>query len=205
VNAFLAANALLFLALGIALLRNRDTVRRLRALGMEARRWTAAAWPAPCAGAGVLAAGLVPAAVVAAAAPGRGEGDLGLAVFRAAFVAAWVARDLLFLQSIMLRRGARPLRRGLQSLAVYYVCCGVLLGAFHGGAWEAPAGQAAAMVFVPPMALGLSIEAWGARWALWVAAWLVELTAAAVFAGMQHASLEEFTRVDRQPAPAPAC
>jgi hypothetical protein len=190
-NAFLGLNVALFLALGLALLRNRDTMRRLRARRDRAGSWIASVWPAPYVTAS-LAVGLVPVAVLEWLRQPEAEWDLGLAVFRVAIIAAWMMRDLLFLQWMNLQRGSRPLRRGILYLAVFYTCVGVVLTTLHSWTFEDPVGLAIAAVFLPPMALGLRPAWWASGWTLWLAGLGIQIAVAALFASLQHVRLAEF-------------
>lgn len=63
-GAFLGLNAPLFFALGLGMLRNRDTTRRLRVAAARSRRWVAALWPVPYVLGGLLLAGLVPVVIL---------------------------------------------------------------------------------------------------------------------------------------------
>lgn len=190
-NAFLGLNAMLFFALGLTLLRNRDAVRRLRARSAGAGSWVAAIWPAPYVAAS-LAAGLVPAAMLQWIRKPDAEWDVGLAAFRAAVIAAWLTRDLLFLQWMNLQRGSRPLRRGMLYLVVFYTCAGVVLTTLRSWTFEDPVGLATAAVFLPPMALSLSPASWASGWTLWVGVLAIQVASAGVFAGLQHLKLAEF-------------
>jgi hypothetical protein len=191
VNTFLGLNTVLFFALGLVLLRNRDTTRRLRAVSARAGGWVAALWPAPYIAAGSILAGLVPVGILQVIRPAEGEWDLGLALFRVAVIAAWMTRDLLFLQWMNLLRGGRPLRRGVLYLAVFYACAGVLVTTLHSWISDDPAGLAAAGVFLPPMGLGLSPASWAAGSTLWVAGLVIQVAVAAFFVGLQHGKLVE--------------
>ena len=192
INTFLGLNATLFFALGLVLLRNRDTIRRLRALSARAGGWVAALWPAPYVVAGSIVAGLVPVAIVQVIRPPDAEWDLGLVLFRVAFIAAWITRDLLFLQWMNLLRGrGRPIRRGILYLAVFYTCAGVLVTTLHAWTSGDPVGLATTGVFLPSMVLSLSPAAWAAGWALWLAGLGIQVAAGGLFVRLQHAKLAE--------------
>jgi hypothetical protein len=194
-NVFLGLNAPLFFALGLGMLRNRDRIRRLGAAMTRARRWVAALWPSPYVVAGLLLAGLVPVGFLQWNYGLDPEWDLSLAVFRVAMIAAWVTRDLLFLQWMNLQRGSRPLRRGLLYLIVYYVCAGVVLTTLHAWAFGDPVGMATSGVFLPAMVLSLSRSAWTSGWSLWAAALGVQIAAGAVLCGLQSRKLAELEDV----------
>jgi len=190
-NTFVGLNAALFLALGLVLLRNRDTTRRLRALSARAAGWIAALWPAPYIAAGSILAGLVPVAILQVIRRPDAEWDLGLAVFRVAVVAAWLTRDLLFLQWMNLVQGGRPVRRGILYLAVFYVCAGIMVTTLHSWTLDDPVGRATAGVFLPPMVLGLSPASWAAGWTPWLAGLGIQVAVAGLFVGLQHGKLAE--------------
>ncbi len=190
-NVFLGLNAPLFFALGLGMLRNRDRIRRLGAAMTRARRWVAALWPSPYVLAGLLLAGLVPVGYLQWRSGLDAEWDLRLAIFRVVMIAAWVTRDLMFLQWMNLQRGSRPLRRGLLYLTVYYVCAGVMLTTLHAWAFGDPVGVATSGLFLPAMVLSLSPTAWAAGWALWVSALGVQVAVAALFAGLHSTRLAE--------------
>jgi hypothetical protein len=190
-NVFLGLNASLFFVLGLGMLRNRDRIRRLGAAMTRARRWAAALWPSPYVLAGLLLAGLVPVGFLQWSYGLDAEWDLGLAIFRVAMIAAWVTRDLLFLQWMNLQRGSRPLRRGLLYLIVYYVCVGVVLTTLHAWAFGDPVGMATSGLVLPAMVLSLSRSAWTSGWPLWVAALGVQVGVAALLAGLHSTKLAE--------------
>jgi hypothetical protein len=190
-GAFLGLNASLFFALGLGMLRNRDATRRLRVAAVRSRRWVAAIWPSPYVLGGFLLAGLVPVVVLQVNPRHDGEWDLGLAAFKVAMIAAWVTRDLLFLQWMNLQRGARPLRRGLLYLVVYYVCAGVVLTTLRGWAFGDPVGLAATGLFLPATVLSLSVSSWASGWALWLAALAMQIAIGGLFAGLHSAKLAE--------------
>jgi hypothetical protein len=191
VNTFLGLNTALFFALGLALLRNRDTTRRLRAISARAGGWGAALWPAPYVATGSILAGVIPVGILQVIHPADAEWDLGLALFRVAVMAVWITRDLLFLQWMNLLRSGRPLRRGVLYLAVFYACAGVLVTSLHSWISEDPAGPAAAGVVLPPMVLGLSPASWATGWTLWVVGLGIQVAVAAFFVGLQHGKLAE--------------
>jgi hypothetical protein len=192
VNTFLGLNAALFFALGLVLLRNRDTIRRLRAQSARAGGWVAALWPAPYVFGGSLVTGLVPVAILQMIRPPDAEWDLGLVLFRVAVIAAWITRDLLFLQWMNLLRGrGRPIRRGMLYLAVFYACAGVLVTTLHSWTSGDPVGLATAGVFLPPMVLNLSPAAWAAGWALWLAGLGLQVAVVWLFVRLQHGKLAE--------------
>ncbi len=190
-SAFLGLNAPLFFALGLGMLRNRDRTRRLRAAAGRARRWVAAVWPSPYVLAGLLLVGLVPVAILHWTRRLDAEWDPGLAVFKVAMIAAWITRDLLFLQWMNLQRGSRPLRRGMLYLIVFYVCAGVVLTTLHAWTFQDPASLATLGLFIPAMVLSLSVSSWTSGWALWLAALAVQIAVGGLLARLHSAKLAE--------------
>ena len=189
-NTFLGLNAPLFFVLGLGMLRNRDRTRRSRAAAVRVRRWVAALWPAPYVLGGLLLAGLVPVAILYATRPDA-EWDLGLALFRVAMVAAWITRDLLFLQWMNVQPGSRPIRRGMLYLIVYYVCAGVVLTTLHAWTFGDPVGRATAGFFVPATVLSLSVASWKTGWTLWLAALALEIAVGAVLVALHAGTVAE--------------
>ena len=189
---FLGLNVAVFYTLGIALLRSRDRTRRLRAAGARVPAWLSL-WPAPYVAAGLLLGGLVPVAVLQAIRTPDAPWDLGLGVFRAAFVAAWICRDVLFLQWMNLQRGGRPVRRGILYLAVFYICAAVVLTTLHVWFLDDPGGNATAAMFVPALVMGLGVEFWSAAWPLWLVGLGGQVAVAGLFVVLQRSKLTELS------------
>jgi hypothetical protein len=192
----LGLNAALFILLGLALIRNRDRFRRLRESRAREAPWITITHPAPYLVAGVLAMGLIAVAVQQAVQKPDPSWGFGVAVFKVAFVAAWLARDILFVQWMSLRRGQRRLALGVLYLVVGYVSASVVFGPL--GLYRTPLGAALATALVPPsvLNLSLSLSPWkwmGAEWA-----WMLALAALVVTAGfivrLQQRTVAEVTR-----------
>jgi len=196
----LGLNASLCFVLGVALLRNRDRVRRLYARGRLSSGWLAAAWPAPYLAAGTLLVGLVPAAILQVLGKLDGEWDLGVALFRVAMFSAWLLRDFLYLQWMNLRRGGR-LRLGLLYLAVFYICTGIVFGTLN--LFGTPRGLAFTSVLLPPAVLSPRLGAWAETWDVWLAALCAQILIGGIFVSLQRRTLADLSTPGRLPIPAP--
>jgi len=182
----LGVNTALFFALGLALVRTRDSVRRLRAHGFGA---IAAAWPAPYVVAGMLVAAVVPVVNVHLAGVFGAPSDLGLAVFRVALCTAWVARDVLYLQWMTLRGGGRPLLLGVLYLSVVYACVGILFGTLR--LFATPQGLALTAVVAPGAAFALDASSWADTLGMWMVVLLAQVVGAGLLVARQRRALEE--------------
>ena len=185
-QAFLTTlNIIVFFLLGLVLLRNRDCWRRI--LCERGRGWLSATWPATILLPGSLLVGL---AIV-----WMNERNLGLGtgrklgIFRAAFFAAWLLRDVLYLQWMSLRRTRRALVLAVLYLIVYYTCATVLFGAlgFFAQAEQAPY----IAILVPLPVFALDAKVWVAHPAWWVFALVMQIFAAGLFATFQSQKLRE--------------
>jgi hypothetical protein len=193
----LSINMMMFFALGLMLVHNRDQIRRrVRTLGERAAGWLAASWPAPYVVAGTMVAG---AAVIAAVTGSRlmekvtasgSEWNTGLAVYRVAFVALWIARDTLFLQWMNLTRVRRPLVTGFLYLFVSYSCAMIVVAAVDPG----PASMPWASLFMPFGLFGITVK----HWTGYANAWLFTLSLQAAlcftFTALQRSKLEELSQ-----------
>jgi hypothetical protein len=197
----------IFVLLGLILLRNRERLRRrIRTLGESAASWWAALWPAPYAVAGVIMVGI---AIVELIRIYRNltpdQWSLGLALIKGAFIALWVARDLLYLQWMELRRSRRPLVMAGLFLIVFYTCIGVILSVAHTFARPTVAAFGAALI--PAGVSSLEVADWTIHSQLWVIALLVLAAQAVLFALLQWLKLREFLSpipaVPIAPTPAP--
>ncbi len=197
-EALLGLNVMMFFALGLALLYNRDQVRRrLRTQGDSAAGWVAASWPSPYVVAGMVVVG---AAVIAAvsASPlmaksgpgGAATWDTGLAAYRVAFIGLWLGRDILFLQWMNLTRVRRPLILGFLYLLVFYSCVMILVAALDPG----PASRPLASVFLPFAVFGLQAGEWTAHANAWVFMLLLQAALCMGFTVLQHGKLAELSQ-----------
>jgi hypothetical protein len=188
-EAMLALNAGIFFALGLALLLNRDRARRLSQPGADGAGWITAMWPAPYVTAGMLAVGLAVVAILLAIGTQSGEWDIGLAIFRVVFVAAWFARDILYLQWMNLHRRRRPLLLGLLYLIVFYTCVGIVLTTL-GLIQTHPA---LASLLAPGVLFVSDTRLWADERLVWFASLLACLAEAGVFTYLNHRRLIELS------------
>jgi hypothetical protein len=96
----------LFAIFGLALLRNRERVRRrIRQHGAAAASWWAAMWPSPYLVVGALVTGLAILAMIRFKGAEYGNWNLNVGALEVAFFTLWIARDLQYLQWMNLRKG----------------------------------------------------------------------------------------------------
>jgi hypothetical protein len=194
----------LFVLLGLVLLRNREQVRRrIRTLGDSAASLWAAFWPAPYLVLGVTVVGI---AILELIRTYRGltpdQWSWGLAILNVAFIALWVARDLLYLQWMGLRRARRPLVAAVLYLIVFYICVTVILGVAQTYAHPTVAAFGAALV--PSGASYLNVEGWTAHSQLWLCALALLSAQVVLFALLQWQKLREFFTPAADTAPVAA-
>ncbi|MGA8223346.1 MAG: hypothetical protein WB780_16990 [Candidatus Acidiferrales bacterium] len=169
-------NIMIFGALGLVLLRNRDRARRrLREMGERGLSWLEASWPAPYVIIGVIATGLLPLLLMGGNLAGPNAGrihpeplNMGLFFFRLTFLALWLSRDLMYLQWMYLRPGRKPLTRAMLYAFVYYSAMFVLFFTRSGSVQ--PAEAAFQSVFVPGRALVLDAASWSQASPTWLIA-----------------------------------
>jgi hypothetical protein len=182
----------LFTLLGIILLRNRERVRqRIQALGERAAGFWAALWPAPYVLAGMIIAGLGILELIRVYRNISGaDWDWGLALVSIAFFALWLARDLLYLQWMGLRRTRRPLASAIIYLIVFYTCTGIIFGVAHVLLRQSVAPYSA--MLIPSGISSLSVADWAAHYQLWLVALSVLAAEAFLFVFLQRQKLREF-------------
>jgi hypothetical protein len=199
----LTLNIGVFFCLGLAMIRNRERVRRiLRAREAAGPSWLDVTWPAPLLIAGTLAAGML---VVAGIAQGRApqvEWNMNFALFRSLFFVAWLARDLQFLQWMSLRRGKHPLAIGVLFLVIFYTCANVLIAAF--GLYSTAERVPFSAFFVPSPVFLLDHAAWALRPAIWGAAFVAQWFVIAAFIGLQQKSIADLSSSTASPQAEPA-
>jgi len=181
----LGVNTVLFFTVGLTLVRTRDRVRRMRAHGFGA---LAAAWPAPYVVAGMLVAAVVPVVNVSLAGAFGAPSDLGLAAFRVALCAAWVARDVLYLQWMILRGGGRPLLMGVLYLFVVYACVGILFVALR--LFATPQGLALSAVVAPGTVFALDASSWVDALPMWMVVLLAQVAGVSLLVARQRRVLD---------------
>ncbi len=188
----LGASFWVFVLLGLVLLRNRERVRRrIRTLGESAASLWAAFWPAPYLLAGVVVVGIAILELIRVhrkLAPD--EWNWGLAIVNIAFLALWVARDLLYLQWMGLRRTRRPLIAATLYLIVFYICVAVTLGVAHRPLQTMFAPLSAALI--PAGVSSLDIADWTTHSQLWIFALALLAAQVVLFALLQWQRLREF-------------
>jgi hypothetical protein len=195
-------NIFLFALLGLAVLRNRERVRRLvRQAGESAGNWLTATWPAPYILAGTLLVGAAVILILQTRAGMRGEWSLSLAVFRWIFLVFWLTRDVLYLQWMNLRQGRRQLVMGVVYLWVFYTCVNVLFGMLD--LYDTPRGQAFAAIFVPAPSFALELKSWTDDRAMWLLALAAQIAVSALFVDLQRRKLAELSG-SSAPAAAPS-
>ena len=182
----------LFILLGLVLLRNREQVRRrIKTLGESAASLWAAFWPAPYLLLGMIVVGI---AIVELIRTYRGltpdQWNWGLAILNVAFIALWVARDMLYLQWMGLRRARRPLFAAVLYLIVFYICISVILGVAHTFARPTVAAFGAALV--PSGVSALDVADWTAHSQIWICALALLAVQVVLFALLQWQKLREF-------------
>ena len=162
----------------------------MREFGNWASGLWAALWPIPYLVAGIA---LVGAAIIGLVGHYRNPGsdwNWQLAVYDVAFLAAWLARDALYLQWMDLRRSKRPLISASLYLIVFYGSLGVTFSALNfydnarSAAWTA--------ILLPSPLSVLSSGFWNQQKSLWVLALALQCASAALFACLHWLRLREF-------------
>jgi hypothetical protein len=123
----------------------------------------------------------------------------GLAILNVAFIALWVARDLLYLQWMGLRRARRPLFAAVLYLIVFYICISVILGVAQ--TFAHPTVRAFGAALVPSGASYLDVEGWTAHSQLWICALALLAAQVVLFALLQWLKLREFVNPAVETAP----
>jgi hypothetical protein len=186
----LSLNMGVFIVLGLALLRNRERMRRIVRMRVSAPRWLDKCWPSPLLFAATLGAGaFVALGAVLSRAPGQAS-NLSFLIFRVLFFALWIVRDQQYLQWMSLRNGRNPLVMGVLYLVIFYVCSGTVLTAFDSFVRERIAFTA---FFMPTPVYWLDPVSWMERPAIWIAAYLAQLALIAFFVHLQRQQLVELT------------
>ncbi len=186
----LSLNMGVFILLGLALLRNRERMRRIVRTRVSPPRWLDKLWPSPLLFTATLGAGaLVALGAVLSRASGQASNPRFL-IFRVLFFALWIVRDQQYLQWMSLRKGRNPLVMGVLYLVIFYVCCGTVLTAFDCFVRERIAFTA---FFMPTPVYWLDPVSWMERPAIWVAAYLAQIALIVFFVHLQRQQLVELT------------
>ncbi len=122
--------------------------------------------------------------------PAAGDWNWGLAIASIAFYTLWVARDLLYLQWMGLRRTRHPLVSALLYLIVFYTCTGIIFGVAHVLLRQSVAPYSA--MLIPSGISSLSVADWGTHYQQWLVALAVLAAEALLFAFLQRQKLREF-------------
>jgi hypothetical protein len=185
---FFSISLWFFVILGLALLRNRDRVRRrIRELGPRAAGWVAATWPAAYLLVGATLAGLAIEEMIRFRLHPQEDWSIATGVLEAVFFGLWLARDGLFLQWMNLRRMRRPLLFGALYLIVFYVC--VMIVSVPLG-WYGKTGAPYAAVFAPYYAFHVTPETWASQGTAWTLALILLALEAVGFAWLQRRDLQ---------------
>jgi hypothetical protein len=199
----LTLNIGVFFCFGLVMLRNRERARRIlrsrEGLGMS---WLDLAWPAPLMMVGTLAAGLL---VVFGIAEGRNahvEWNGSFGALRSLFFAAWIVRDIQYLQWMSLRRGKHALVTGVLFLVIFYICVSILMAPL--GIFTQPERAPFSAFFVPSGAYLLDHSAWVLRPAIWAAAFVAQWLLIAGFIWLQQKTLAELNSSAQSPLAEPA-
>jgi hypothetical protein len=180
-GALLLLGAVFFYAVGIGVLRSRELVRRgLREV--TAALSGSARWLGPVASLAVGAA-LTQIVIVILAeqySPAESGARAGLDLFLVLYFAAWVARDLFYLQWMKIRPVRSSLRKAFLYLAVFYISTSIV---FRSSLTSTNVDAAFAACLVPFPLLRTWTEAqWDAASGMWLLALVAQLGAAALFA-----------------------
>jgi hypothetical protein len=199
----LTLNMIVFFGLGLALLRNRERMRRfLRSREVFQDRWIEFAWPAPL----LIAGALITAGMIVAGTAKERDAQVywsaGFAVVRALFFVIWIVRDVQYLQWMSLRRGKHPLVMGVLYQLIFYACVAALLGA--AGVLREPERAPFAAFFLPTPIYVLDHSAWTMRPALWVAAFVLQCAFVGVFVFLQRQIINELDAAGKAPLEATA-
>lgn len=177
----------LFALFGLALLRNRERVRRrIRQHGTTASGWWAAVWPSPYLLAGALVTGAAILAMIRYKVEDYRNWNMQVGILEAGFFALWLARDFGYLQWMNLRKGRRPLVTGVLYLIIFYVCVSASMVGFD---LYKPVTAPYRAILVPSAAFGLDAFEWTAAGKLWMAALSLLAIETLVFVWLQRREL----------------
>jgi hypothetical protein len=184
----------IFALLGFVLLRNREQIRRrIQKLGKRGASLWAALCPAPYLLVGIfIVGGAIAELIRVYRHPTTDEWNWGLVILNVAFLALWLARDLLYLQWMNLRRTRRPLVSAVLYLIVFYVCASVILSVANISIRPSIAPFTA--MLIPSEISSLEMADWARYQQLWLISLAVLCGEALVFAFLHWRKLREFIR-----------
>lgn len=189
---FLMISLFFFALFGLTLLRNRDQVRqRIRKLGARAAGWWAAVWPAPYLLVGSILAGVAIVLMIQFKLHPQTRWNTRSGLLEAAFFSAWVARDVLYLQWMNLRRARRPIMMAVLYMIVFYACASALFVPLR---LYREAGAPYASIFIPLHSLQVSPAVLSGQRSAWAASLALLCVECMVFAWLQRRTLQEFLR-----------
>jgi hypothetical protein len=198
----LGLNTMLFYVLGVVLLRSRDRSRRLlRKTNSSQPGPMESIWPAPYLLAGMLPVGVLVISLIEITRKSGEPLDGVMALFRLILLAAWVVRDILYLQWMYIRGSRHSLRTAFLLLIVFYVAFNTVLGVGYRSQ------LAERVIFTPPLALSLDVATWNKSGGILLTALFVQIAACALFATLQHRALVHLAaplRSQPQAGPGPA-
>src|SRR5487761_122708 len=184
-SALLLLNIIAFLIFGFILLRNRNRMRR-RLHSIEAGPTSLESiWPAPYIFLGAILVGAAMILVIQWKRDPSLEWSLTVAIFRVIFFAAWLSRDLLFLQWMNLRRGRHSLPLGVLYLIAFYVCAGIIVAPLH--LMQNPF----TAIFLPTPLFVLNSALWTTHPAEWLIALIGQAAIALIFVFLQRRQILE--------------
>jgi hypothetical protein len=163
---FLWASVWLFGIFALAVLRNREQIRRrILAVGQGAGSWWTATWPMPFVIAGALLIGSAAVGIIRLKIDPIRDWTPSLGLLKFGFLAAWIVRDALYLQWMNLRRSRRPLVSAVLYLAIFYACVGAILVPLG---WYEPENSHLAAMLLPSEAFQLTSQRWDSNTVGWI-------------------------------------
>jgi len=194
VQLFLACNLIPLYVLGLALLRNREQVRRrLHNRPSAGFDWLEAGWPAACTVAAAVLVGLLVVPRLEAIDLPH-DLDPALALYQAMLLVVVIARDLCFFQWMNLRRTSRPLILATILLGSFYVSSALIVS--FSEPWKGP-NPYLESILMPVGVLRLTPAEWHPARMEWYLGFAVQVALTAVFAALHYRAL-----ADLRPSPA---
>jgi len=173
-----------FYAVGIGVLRSRELVRRglreVTAALSGSARWLGPIGPIGSFAVGAALTEIVIVVLAAQYAPAESGATAARNLFLVLYFAAWMARDLFYLQWMKIRPVRSPLRKAFLYLGVFYLSTSIV---FRSAFNSANADAAFAACLMPFPLLRTWTEAgWNVAGAMWLLALVAQIGAAVVFA-----------------------